>query len=61
MTPSTENMLEYMKIYFSDLLDVYKLILNSDMIQSNYKKIKAYIAVFYNELEENLSEPLIKQ
>ena len=61
MTPSTENMLEYMKIYFSDLLDVYKLILNSDMIQSNYKKIKAYIAVFYNELEENLSEPLIKR
>jgi hypothetical protein len=51
-----------MKIYFSDLVDVFYLVLNSEMIQSNYKKIKAYIAVIYNELDENLlSEPLIKQ
>lgn len=57
-----QNIIENMKIYLSDLMDVFHLLVQSDMIQTNYKKIKNCIEVnFYNDLFDTMTEPLIKR
>lgn len=60
-TSPAGNMFENMKIYLSDLLDVFYLLLFSDMVQSNYKKIEGCITSIYRDLDANLNEPLLKK
>ena len=54
------NMFENMKVYLSDLLDVFYLLLYSDLVKSYYEKIEGCITSIYQELDANVNEPLLK-
>jgi hypothetical protein len=55
MKADSENttILENLKIYLMDLVEVFYLIVNTDMVQSTYKRFVTHI---YKDLEEPLLE-----
>ena len=59
-----ESFLGKLQIYIMDLVDVYYTILETDMVQNSFTKLKSLIndnfLVMFKEMEENLlDEPLI--
>ena len=62
-TTQTESFIGNLKNYLMDILDVFYLILNTDMIQTKYKNARAVIiSILFKELEEmNIYEPLLEK
>ena len=60
---STTTSYEFMQNYFADLVEVYYLILYSDIVQRGLNKIKGYIpeevVTFFSDI--NLYEPLLEK
>lgn len=59
-----DSFLGNLQIYIMDLVDVYYTILETDMVQNSFTKLKSLIndnfLVMFKEMEENLlDEPLI--